>query len=101
MSTLAPRRPRTRVGICGVACETLIDGGVCVNSVAEEVVVGALNVARAMGIGTRDPRFPIIQLEKWPVPEFVTGISKGHDVPIIGAAVRRVTMTELGKNTGP
>ena len=60
-----------------------------------------MNVARVQGIGIRDPRFPIIQMENWPVPEYVTGISKGHDVPIIGAGVMRATMTELGKDSGP
>ncbi len=64
-------------------------------------MLGAINVARASGIGPKDPRHPILQLEKWPVPECVTGISKGHDVPILGAAVIRVQFPELGTQTGP
>ena len=55
---------RTRAEIVGVGCEVLLDGGAGVNNVAEEVAVGALNVARAMGIDSKDPRYPVIQLEK-------------------------------------
>ena len=54
-----------------------------------------------MGIGPRDARYPVVQLEKWPIPECVTGISKGNDVPIIGAAVLRVQLPEVGKRAGP
>ena len=75
----------------------LLDGGAGVNSVAEEVVVGAINVARALGISVHDRRYPIVQLEKWPVPEFVTGIAKGQDVPILGAAVMRVMRSRPGQ----
>ena len=92
---------RTDVSIVEVKCETLLDGGAGVNSWAEEIVVGAINVAMAKGIPPNDPRFPVVQLEKWPVPECCTGISRGHDVPIIGAAVMRVKLLELGKDKGP
>ena len=54
---------RTRGEVAGVGCEVLLDGGAGVNSVAEEVIIGALNIARALGIGANDPRYPIIQLE--------------------------------------
>ena len=74
----------------GVLVETLLDGGAGVNSVAEEVVVGALNVAKALGIAASDPRYPVVQLERWNTPECVTGISRGNDVPIIwGCRVAR------------
>ena len=91
---------RTDVSIVEVKCETLLDGGAGVNSWAEEIVVGAINVAMAKGIPPNDPRFPVVQLEKWPVPECCTGISRGHDVPLIGAAVMRVKLLELGKIRG-
>ena len=48
----------------GVKCETLLDGGAGVNSWAEEIVVGAINVAMAKGIQPSDPRFSVVQLEK-------------------------------------
>ena len=35
------------------------------------------------------------------MPECCTGISRGHDVPIIGAAVVRTELLELGKDTAP
>ncbi len=65
---------RTRMNIVSVGCEVLLDGGAGVNSVAEEEMLGAINVARASGIGPKDPRYPVLQLEKWPTPECVTWI---------------------------
>ena len=35
------------------------------------------------------------------MPECCTGISRGHDVPIIGAAVVRTELLQLGKEKGP
>ena len=92
---------RTRTHIVGVPVETLCDGGAGVNSVTEEVVVGAINHAHAQGIYSDNPRYPVVQLEYWPNEERVTGIASGHHVQILGAVVLRVQMTELGKKTGP
>ena len=63
--------------------------------------MGAINVAMAMGIQPNDPLFSVVRLEKLPIPECCTGISRGHDVPIIGAAVMRTQLVELGKEKGP
>ena len=81
--------------------ETLCDGGAGVNSVTEEIVTGAINHAHSQGIYSKDPRYPVVQLERWDRQERVTGIASGHHVQIIGAVVLRVQMTELGKDTGP
>ena len=53
-----------------------------------------LNRAAELGIGTEDPRFPVVKLEKWVHPEFVHGIASGAPVPLKGAAVLRVTLLE-------
>ena len=50
--------------------------------------------AAELGIGTEDPRFPVVKLEKWVHPEFVHGIASGAPVPLKGAAVLRVTLLE-------
>ena len=47
-----------------------------------------------VGIGTDDPRFPVMKLEKWVHPNFVRGIASGAPVPLKGAAVLRVTLLE-------
>ena len=60
----------------------------------EELLVGMLNRAAELGIGTEDPRFPVVKLEKWVHPEFVHGIASGAPVPLKGAAVLRVTLLE-------
>ena len=92
---------RTVTEIAGYPVETLLDGGASVSSVTEELVVGAINLARKRGIHPRDENFPIAQFERWPVRETVTGIARGAIVELIGAAVLRVKMLELGKTTGP
>ena len=48
-----------------------------------------LNRAAELGIGTEDPRFPVVKLEKWVHP-----IASGAPVPLKGAAVLRVTLLE-------
>ena len=92
---------RTRPTVSGVPIDMLLDGGAGVNSTAEEIVVGSINVAHARGMTADHPDFPVAQLERWPEPEFVTGIVKGEEIQILGAVVFRVKMIELGKNTGP
>ena len=81
--------------------ETLLDGGAGVNSVTEEIVVGAINHAHARGIYHNHENYPIVQLERWPREERVTGIVAGQHVQILGAVLMRVEMPELGKETGP
>ena len=64
------------------------------NHVTEELLVGMLNRAAELGIGTEDPRFPVVKLEKWVHAEFVHGIASGAPVPLKGVAVLRVTLLE-------
>ena len=72
----------------------MLDGCAGANHVTEELLVGMLNRAAELGIGTEDPRFPVVKLEKWVHPEFVHGIASGAPVPLKGAAVLRVTLLE-------
>ena len=60
----------------------------------EELLVGMLNRAAELGIGTEDPRFRVVKLERWVHPQFVHGIASGAPVPLKGAAVLRVTLLE-------
>ena len=92
---------RTTTHIAAVPVEILCDGGAGANSVTEEIVIGAINHSHSKGIYSKDPRYPVVQLERWEHAERVTGIASGHHVQIIGAVVLRVQMTELGKQTGP
>ena len=92
---------RTRPTVSDVPIDMLLDGGAGVNSTAEEIVVGSINVAHARGMTADHPDFPVAQLERWPEPEFVIGIVKRKEIQILGAVVFRVKMVELGKKTGP
>ncbi|OLP75785.1 hypothetical protein AK812_SmicGene44365, partial [Symbiodinium microadriaticum] len=87
-------RYRTVVQVLGRRVECMLDGCAGANHVTEELLVGMLNRAAELGIGTEDPRFPVVKLEKWVHPEFVHGIASGAPVPLKGAAVLRVTLLE-------
>ena len=83
---------RTVVHVLERRVECMLDGCAGANHVTEELLVGMLNRAAELGIGTEDPRFPVVRLEKWVHPEFVHGIASGAPVPLKGAAVLRVTL---------
>eukprot|EP00969_Alexandrium_andersonii_P082294 3627152-Alexandrium_andersonii.AAC.1 len=59
---------------------TLLDSGAAANAVTEELIVGCINRAREYGLDPRDPRYPIVQLERHSEREAVTGIARGHAV---------------------
>ena len=73
---------RTVARVLGKNVETMLDGCAGSNHVTEELVVGMLNHAKSLGIGTEDPRFPIVKFERWVHPEFVHGIAAGSPVPL-------------------
>ena len=54
-----------------------------------------LNKAKELGLKPDDPKFPVVQMERWVHAEAVHGIaaSKGP-VPLKGAVVMRVTLLE-------
>ena len=53
----------------------MLDGCAGSNHVTEELVVGVLNHAKSLRIGTEDPRFPIVKFERWVHPKFVHGLA--------------------------
>ena len=77
---------RTDTCIVGVKCETLLDGGARVNSWAEEIVVGAINVAMAKGIQPNDPLFPVVQLENG---QFQSAAPGSHEVTMFRLLAQR------------
>ena len=92
---------QTEVEILGVPLRTLLDGCAGVNSITEETVLGALNLAKQKGINASDPSFPIIQLERWKSKEVITGVRKDAVIRIIGAAVLRIRLTLISGKPGP
>ena len=83
---------RTVVQVLDKKVETMLDGCAGANHITEELLMGMLNRAAELGIGTNDRRFPVVCLEKWVHPEFVHGIAFGAPVPLKGAAVLWVTL---------
>ena len=81
---------RAVVQVLDKKVETMLDGCAGANHITEELLMGMLNQAADLGIGTNDRRFPVVRLlEKWVHPEFVHGIASGAPVPLKGAAVSR------------
>ena len=80
--------------ILGVGVETMLDGCAGSNHVTEELVVSILNRAASLGLTPEDPKFPVVQFEKWVYQEFVHGIASGSPVPLKGAVVLRVRLQE-------
>ena len=91
---------RTQTLIFGKYVETLLDGCAGSNNVTEEMIVGMINMAYREGIKSTDPRYPIVQLERWPLQEVVTGIAAGHPVPLAGGVILRVHFVE-GRGADP
>ncbi len=79
----------------------MLDGGSGVNSTTEELMVKILNENRARGISLGDERHPVVQLERWDRGEELRGVAGGKTIPLVGSVVLKVTMLELGKDTGP
>ena len=85
---------RTVTKVIDTLVETMLDGCAGSNHVTEELVVSMLNRAATLGIRPDDPRFPVVQFEKWVYPEYVHGIASGSPVPLKGAVVLRVRFQE-------
>ena len=72
----------------------MLDGCAGSNHVTEELVCGMLNKAKEMGLKPDDPKFPVVQMERWVHAEAVHGIAAASPVPLKGAVVMRVTLLE-------
>ena len=85
---------KTLTEIYGARVETMLDGCAGSNHVTEELVCGVLNKAKEMGLKPDDPKFPVVQMERWVHAEAVHGIAASSPVPLKGAVVMRVTLLE-------
>ena len=89
---------QTEVELMGVPIRTLLDGCAGVNSIPEEAVLGALNLAKQSGLKASDPSFPVVQLERWTRKEVITGVRKDAVIRVIGAAVLRIQLVTTSGN---
>ena len=64
----------------------LLDTGASTNAVPEELVIALINHAIERGIRPQDKAWPV-SLERWEGLETVTGVARGQDLEIVGAAV--------------
>ena len=78
---------KTLTEICGVRVETMLDGCAGSNHVTEELVCGMLNKAKELGLKPDDPKFPVVQMERWVHAEAVHGIAASSPVPLKGAGL--------------
>ena len=55
---------RTVVQVLDKKVETMLDGCAGANHITEELLMGMLNRAAELGIGTNDRRFPVVRLPR-------------------------------------
>ena len=63
----------------------MLDGCAGSNHVTEELVCGMLNKAKELGLKPDDPKFPVVQMERWVHAEAVHGIAASSPVPFEGS----------------
>ena len=73
----------------------LLDGCAGCNSCSEELIAAMITYALNNGVLPNDKRFPIAQLEKWPLQECVQGLAKSTPVDLKGGAVLRVALVDM------
>ena len=78
--------------------KTSLDAGAAINAVTEEFLVALLNCAVKRGLSSTDPAFPVLQMERWPEAEEVSGVAKEKPVQLLGAVVLQVGLGRVGAN---
>ena len=80
------------MAVNGTPYTSLLDTGASTNAVPEELVLNIINAAFEKGMNPGSKDWPVA-LECWSGGERVTGVAKGHDLEIIGAALIPITFT--------
>ncbi|CAE7299989.1 unnamed protein product, partial [Symbiodinium necroappetens] len=86
---------RTEVSVYGKLVPTTLDTCAGCNSCTEEMVCRLLSKALWDGMKPSDPNFPLVQLEKWPQDEVVTGLAKDKPIGLRGGVVLRVKLEDI------
>jgi len=76
--------------VLGLTYTAVLDTGASTNAVPEELVLSLINAAHEQGLSPQSRDWPVA-LEWWNDGDRLTGLAKGHDLEIIGAAVVPVT----------
>ena len=87
----------SEVEIFGRKVPILLDGCAGCNSCPEELIVGMINFAITNKILPNDARFPIVQLEKWPLREVVQGLAASAEIDLKGGVVIRMNLVDVSK----
>ena len=61
----------------------------------EEMLCGMPNKSLEDGIARDSKSWPIVQLERWPLPELVMGIAAGKPLTLAGSAILRVNFCDI------
>jgi len=89
---------RVDVQVLGATYVSLLDTGASTNAVPEELVINLINRAYEQGMTPNSPEWPVA-LEKWTGGNRVTGVAKGQDLEIIGAAIIPITFTGMDQRS--
>jgi hypothetical protein len=87
----------SEVEILGKKVPLLLDGCAGCNSCPEELVLAMIEYALKQNIMPDDPRFPVAQLERWPLKEVVTGLAASAPIELKGGAVIRMSLVDVSK----
>ena len=77
---------RVEVGVDDARFTALLDTGASTNAVPEELIIALINHSIAKGLRPGQDKWPVA-LERWNGTETVSGVARGQDLEIIGAAV--------------
>jgi hypothetical protein len=88
----------TELTVMDRVVKTLLDTGAAINAVTEEFLVALLNCAAKRGLSPTDPTYPVLQMERWPEAEEVSGVAKEKPVQLLGAVVLQVRLGRVGTN---
>ena len=86
---------RAEVFVRGTSIIALLDTGASTNAIPEELVVALINGAIGDGLTPQNENWPV-RLERWKGSETVTGVARGQDLTIVGAAVMPVFVPRTG-----
>ena len=89
---------RVDVAVQGAPYISLLDTGASTNAVPEELVLNIINAAFEKGMNPGSKDWPVA-LECWSGGGKATGVAKGHDLEIIGAALIPITFTGIDGRT--
>ena len=91
----------SRFKIDGQFFQVMLDGGSALNTIPEQTLLDIINSCRAKGLKMGAEGHPVKALERFQTAQEVRGVAAGATIPIMGAVVLEMELTEYKKQRGP